>query len=220
MNKLRCDSTWKFLTPDQKQTLEGWLFDQQLGYDELLRRVSEHFGITASKTSLCNYCQRLARERVEHGMNDAQAVAKTAEKSKLDVSTTTEAALKMVGQRLMESAVKPISAKELIALTKVLLVSQQQEIQFGWQELSRERFEFKASKAALKAAPLLKEMDQQDEERELARIEQIKYGLFGKQWDKIRRPAPLPAAGEQQTVQPNNATLANPETSAIQDNSA
>src|SRR5689334_16223996 len=63
MRKLRPDSTWNRLTPGQKQTLEGWLFDENIRYREALTRVLAQFGIKTSMRSLAEYYNRLARER-------------------------------------------------------------------------------------------------------------------------------------------------------------
>ena len=62
-SKLRSDSTWAGLTSEQRETLEGWLFEENLGYAEVLERVQREFGVTASKSSLSRYYQRLAAVR-------------------------------------------------------------------------------------------------------------------------------------------------------------
>jgi hypothetical protein len=55
LGKLRCDSTWAALTPEQREMLEGWLFEENLGYTEVLERAQKEFGITGTKMSLTRF---------------------------------------------------------------------------------------------------------------------------------------------------------------------
>ena len=63
MGKMRADSAWSKLTAEQRETLEGWLFDENIGYKEALERAQKEFGITSSLSSLADFYQRRARER-------------------------------------------------------------------------------------------------------------------------------------------------------------
>jgi hypothetical protein len=68
--------------------------------------------------------------------------------------------------------------KELATLGRVLTQSEEREIQRGRLALAREKFEFKAAKAALKQLPLLDQMTQEDQEREDARMDAIRLAIF------------------------------------------
>jgi len=179
MSKLRSDSTWAVLTPPQKETITEWLFEENLGYDEALERIRKEFGISASKSSLASYYQSLANERLCEDLSEAHALANQACGANANVSTWRGAAVRIIGKKLMDCALKPGPAKELPTLATLILQSEQHEIQREWLALARERFEFKASKAALKVLPLLDEMNRDDEAREIARIETIKRKIFG-----------------------------------------
>jgi hypothetical protein len=48
MNKLRSESVFSQLTPEQVETLEGWLFEENLSYKEALERVQNEFRVEAS----------------------------------------------------------------------------------------------------------------------------------------------------------------------------
>ncbi len=63
MQKLRYYSAWSRLNPDQVELLEGWLFEQNMGYAEALARAKKEFGVKASIDSLGRYYQRRARKR-------------------------------------------------------------------------------------------------------------------------------------------------------------
>ena len=43
MSKLRSDSAWSKLTAEQRETLEGWLFEENIGYKEALERAQKEF---------------------------------------------------------------------------------------------------------------------------------------------------------------------------------
>src|SRR2546428_11254306 len=45
MRKMREDSTWNGLTGEQRQKLENWLFERNLGYAEALQRAHKEFGV-------------------------------------------------------------------------------------------------------------------------------------------------------------------------------
>jgi len=68
----------------------------------------------------------------------------------------------------------------LTAVGRLLSESEWTEIQRLRLALARERFEFRSSKAALEQLSKLEEMDQEDMEREEARVQAIKLRLFGK----------------------------------------
>ena len=67
---------------------------------------------------------------------------------------------------------------------KLLLQSQERDIQQERATLAREKYEFKA---AIKAAPQLASYEREEEERDLARIEKIKLFLFGREVDFIEK---------------------------------
>ena len=45
MRKMREDSTWNGLTGEQRQKLQSWLFERNLGYAETLERAHKEFGV-------------------------------------------------------------------------------------------------------------------------------------------------------------------------------
>ena len=63
MSKMRSDSTWNQLTPEQRETLETWLFDENLGYAETVERVRREFGLQATTLSVGRFRRRRAAER-------------------------------------------------------------------------------------------------------------------------------------------------------------
>ena len=62
MRKMRDDSTWNQLSPEQRETLEEWLFDENLGYEKTVKRVREEFGLETTIASVGRFYRRRARE--------------------------------------------------------------------------------------------------------------------------------------------------------------
>ncbi len=179
MSKVRCDSAWNGLTPEQKETVEEWLFEQNLGYDEVLERARKEFGVEASKSGLCRFYRSLARERLKEDLCAAQAIAAEAQGAEVDLATLRGGAVKMIGKRLIDAALNPGEIKELATLANLMLMSEQHEIQREWVSLARERFQFSAVEAARKIQDLVEQQNEEDMAREMARIDAAQRRLFG-----------------------------------------
>ena len=106
------------------------------------------------------------------------AVEVSAAEGKLDSLRTS--AMKLMGMRVLENVMARGDVKELAVLGRVLTQTEEREIQRSRLALAREKFEFKASKAALKQFRLLNQMTQEDEAREDAKIDTIRLEIFGK----------------------------------------
>ena len=76
MRKLRPDSNWCKLSAEQRETLERWLFEENIGYREALERVKREFGVTTSMRSMSEYYKRLARLRMRREGVTAKAAFK------------------------------------------------------------------------------------------------------------------------------------------------
>ncbi len=74
--KLRADSNWSGLTGEQRQTLERWLFEENLSYKETLERARKEFGIEASLASLQRFRRRVIKERTLAAMSEAEESAR------------------------------------------------------------------------------------------------------------------------------------------------
>lgn len=75
MNKLRSDSVFSQLNPEQLEKLEDWLFEERLGYKEILEHITKEFGVATSLSGIRRYYQRLATERSHTSLMEAMAVS-------------------------------------------------------------------------------------------------------------------------------------------------
>jgi hypothetical protein len=135
MTKPRSDSAWRRLTPEQKETLEGWLFEESLGYREVLERAQKEFGVTASIPSLAGYYQRLARERKFNRLAEAKDWALDAAADTPKINDVLDYAVRnLIGVTVYEMAVEgpeKVKVKEIGQLMKLLLQNRQIAVREG-----------------------------------------------------------------------------------------
>ena len=144
MSKPRSDSAWRRLTPEQRETLEGWLFEESLGYREVLDRAQKEFGVTASIPSLAGYYQRLARERKFNHFTEAQNWAVGTADTPHIPKVLNYALQNLIGVTVYEMAVEgpdKVKVKEISQLMKLLLQSRQQAVREARLALKKERLQ-------------------------------------------------------------------------------
>ncbi len=179
MSKLRADSTWNELTPEQLERLEEWLLVERASFREVRERVQREFGVTCSVSSVVRFQQHTETERAKAKM--AQGLLAAAEVNEVggNLENLRASSLKLIGNRLLLEAIRDGDVKELSLLGRLVLESQERDIQQARLDLARRRFEYKATQAAVKLAPMLDEMSQEDAAREMARIDAAQRRLFG-----------------------------------------
>jgi len=156
VSKIRDDSTWNQLTPEQRETMEGWLFDENLGYAKTLERVKAEFGLEATMSSLGRYYRCRARDRLVEDLLDAQEAAFDVKDLPLNVSIMREALAKLLYKAVLKRAIeKPEEVEQLAALTKLVLDSEDNDIRSRRLELAQRWFHDEATVAARKDLPQL-----------------------------------------------------------------
>lgn len=156
MRKLRDDSTWNRLTADQRESLEVWLFDENLGYAETLARVRRELGLEATVASLGRYYRRRARERQVNELVEAEAMAAVVNALPVSADSLREAAVKLAGKAALKLArERPDQVETLAALTRLLLDSEDTAIRRARLRLAERYFHFEETAAAQKELPKL-----------------------------------------------------------------
>ena len=181
MSKLRSDSTWAALTPEQRETLETWLFEENLGYEETLGCVQKEFGIEASKTSLVRFYHHAAEERMRREFLELKGTVGDIHGAEINWQELGSAAMALVAKRAVQLAVtSPHKVKELASLARVLVSSEAQSIRRGWLEIGQARCEQDLAaawqKRKLETDETVKEVSPEEEEE---RIQKIRRRLFG-----------------------------------------
>jgi hypothetical protein len=142
MSKLRADSAWSKLTAEQRETLEGWLFEENIGYREALERAQKEFGVTASTRSLADYYQRLAEERTRRELLGVKGLAGKIDKAGANWEDLGATAMTLVAKRMLQLAVaSPGKVREMASLGRLLVANEAIEIKRRWVELEEEKRE-------------------------------------------------------------------------------
>ena len=128
MSKMRSDCVFSKLTPEQAETLEGWLFEENLSYKEALERAQKEFGIGGSLTGLRRFYGRLAKERGRESLTAAMSMC--VEAAALGDNATLRAGLltmaNMCAVQFMTES--PRDIKQITALLRALTSAQAQEL--------------------------------------------------------------------------------------------
>ena len=179
MSKIRSDSIWNSLPPEQREQLEHWLFVEHIGYKEASERALKEWGVTGSETSVGRYYRRIQKERVVDELEEAVETATEVEAAPGKVQALKSSAMKVVGMRLLQNVMAKGDVKELAVLNRVLMQSEEKEIQRGRLALAQKKFEFKAAREVWKQARLMEKLTQEDQEREDAKLDAIRLAIFG-----------------------------------------
>lgn len=177
--KMRPDSTWNALTAEQREQLAGWLLEEMVPYRELKERIQKEFGVEASKSSLARYYRYLVKEREVDEMRELMATAEEMDSTGAKLECLRSSAWKVIGKRFLEKAIAGSDVKELAALGRLVVESEEREIQRNRVALSREKYEFKMARAVLKAAPTLKKLSKEKQDREDAELDEARLAIFG-----------------------------------------
>jgi len=150
MNKLRSDSVFCKLTTEQVEQLEDWLFEEKLGYKEVLEKIEKEFGVKGSQSGLSRFYQRLAVERSQMGLVEMVGAC-VAATGAAQPSGVLQAGLLTLGykcavQFLVES---PGKIREFTGLLRALTSAQALELKrvvFEREEAKRKQSEMEAER--------------------------------------------------------------------------
>ncbi len=189
MRKMRDDSTWNQLSPEQRETLESWLFDENLGYAKTLERAQKEFGVEATIASVGRFYRRRAQERQVEELVEAQAAADELNELPVSAESLRAAAVKLVGKAVLKMvSEQPDRLEQLASLTRLLLDSEDNDIRRARLRLAEKYFDYEATAASQKDLPQLRAyLAVVGDDTSLShdeKIERVQAILFG--WDRSR----------------------------------
>jgi hypothetical protein len=142
MSKMRSDSKWSELTAGQRETLEGWLFEENIGYQEARERLEKEFGMKASMRALSEFYQMTARQRMEKEFRSVKGIGGEIDKLEVELEDLGGTAMILVAKRMIQLAVdSPDKVLEMASLGRVLVANDAQEIRRRWLEMEEDRRE-------------------------------------------------------------------------------
>jgi hypothetical protein len=172
IKKSRSDASWNQLSPEARQALETWLFEDRLSHEQAHARAQTELGYTGSIASLKRFYSYLARERIVAGFPDSTAHARKIERSHASTEELRNAGLKVMAQSFLQQVTEsPQQVKQWGWLARLLLQSEENEIRRSFTvehhalrrqslQFARERFEYDVIEKAHKIWPMLRDLDQ------------------------------------------------------------
>ena len=168
MSKMRSDSKWNELTEAQRETLEGWLFEENIGYQEARGRLEKEFGMQASMRALSEFYQMTARERMEKGFRSVKDIGSEIGKLEVNLGDLGGTAMVLVAKRMIQLAVdSPDKVLEMASLGRVLVSNEAQETRRRWLEMEEDRRESELRKQSV--------LDKLHRDREMQRREETQH---------------------------------------------
>ena len=195
--KLREDSLWNRLTSAQRDTLDGWLFAENLGYAQVVTRVRDEFGLPTSVASVGRYFRRRARERQADELVESQAAAEAINRLPVSTGQLRAAALKLASKAALQLVTEqPERLEDVVALTRLLLESEANDLRRERLRLEARQFEHAMATATAGDLPklraYLKVIADDDQLSGEAKVQRVRDLLFG--WGQVKAPPPTPGA--------------------------
>ncbi len=189
MNKPRSDKKLEALSEEQERVLWKLLTTPGVRYDDAREFVKKEFGIALGSNRALSawYQERAARELIESTVRHAAVADECAGILSEKAPAMKQAAKGRLSQLLFQASVDGAQPKVLKDIAAVLGGLEYDEREAERLKLDREqialdrdKFEFNAAKAALKAATELKQIAADASLDEDARIQAARERLFGK----------------------------------------
>lgn len=185
--KTRTDSKLDGLPPHQKEVLERWLFEENLGYEEVLARLWRDFSVRSSRKAVGVFYQRVQQERMLQKVVSRAATANAVVK-KFDEhpADTYRAVLDFVGGIALNEAMKEdkdLSVEKLFDLTRLMIAARKEETRKEVVGLDRARFQRETCGLFLKWAEDQRAKDiANGSDSNASKIERLGQLMFGEEW--------------------------------------
>jgi hypothetical protein len=171
----RSDTAVRRLTPEQRAKVDGWLFDEQLSYAEVVLRCEKELGLALSKVNVGRYCrQEQAGGRRRNGQDRSAPT--------LDGGPGYIALLEAMNRAAQRAAQKieiGDDPRMVVEFARVLTAARQEANQSLRATTIREKFEFDAATACLVHQVGVQSIVNDEALDDTQRILKIRTELFG-----------------------------------------
>jgi hypothetical protein len=187
--KPRSDSILDGLPANQQESLERWLFEENLSLDGAKDRLWQDFSVRSSRSAVHTWYHKRAQERLLAKIAGAARASKQVVAAfQANPDNSYDALLGLIGQSALEAKMKGEelsleNLKDLAELTRLGLEARHDtralEIKERDLNLRKDKFEFSAAEACLKHLPALRQIGANKGLDERSKIQQIRLRLFG-----------------------------------------
>jgi hypothetical protein len=205
LKKVRSNAAWNALSPEQREKLEDWLFEDNLSYQTAWLRAKKLFGYTGSKSSIRRFHDRASQERTLSSLMTTREQVAAIQSAPVDVAQLCDAGMKVAAQMFLQQVTtQPEQTKQWGFFAKIVLRHQAVEarnavkreenaIRQGQLALAREKWNDELDQRA--RAEYAEALDKEINELQLAknpisgkyvynqRANRIRFGLFGRNLD-------------------------------------
>lgn len=151
MRKVRADSKWNGLSTEQCETVERWLFDENVSYTETAERVKREFGMETSPWSVGRFYRQRARVRQAMELLESQVASDQLGAIPAKTQDLRATMIKLIAKSAVRMAIeKPGEVERLMPLAKMLLDSEENEIRLRRVKLEERYYDFQANGACAK----------------------------------------------------------------------
>lgn len=184
MSKPNSNSVLDSLPKNQQAQLEEWLFDENISYKEASKRCGEILQISPAPapSALSGWYQRVAQRRMMDRIAASRSNANlVVDQLKKNPAKTYEALTGMIAQMAFEQSMKgeKMDLAMLTDLSNLTLSNRSLDLKEKEISLKRDRFEFDATKAALKQLPALRKIAADNLLSETDKLTKARQLLFG-----------------------------------------
>jgi len=197
MAKVKSHAKWNGLSKQQRDTLEEWLFEEQMGFVKAWERAKTELGFTGSVSSLRRFHGRTAQERMLAGFAEAGRVMASVDKSPVEAEALRSSGMKVATQVFFKLVTeKSEELKAWLPLAKLLaqcekneswraVKDEENEIRKATLKFAQIRFQYDTMGEAMRALPQLQKAREAQEESEMTvyeknkRLNDLRRRMFG-----------------------------------------
>ena len=194
MKKAKSNASWNKLTPKQRETLDRWLFEENLSYAVIFAKVPRaDLGYKGSETSLRRYYERRRQERLLTDLKEVGQDMIEVRGLDADPNLSRKVSMQMLGAylfRVLREA--PDKVKEWAPVANLLVrndyneimreaKAREHQIREKAMAFAKERYEFDMMEKALQALPELLELQEAKKDPATKRYEE------NARWNRVRR---------------------------------
>lgn len=184
---MRDDSLWEDLTGEQRGKVYEWLFEENLTYAQTAERIKSEFGRQTSVSSVGRMFRCMVRTWQRGELIEAHNYAENVNNVYGTTREMREATVKMLAAQAVRRATeKSESLGNLLALSKTLLSSEENEIRLRRVKLEEQTLDFKFAMAGsdqvLKVKQWLqkvqkdRQMKSSDKEEQIRNVKEYLFG--------------------------------------------
>jgi hypothetical protein len=202
LRKVRSDAKWKGLSKEQCERLEEWLFEDNISYKTVAKRLKGEFGLEASKASVGRFYRHRAKVRQGMELLEAQVASDNLGVMPARTEDLRETTVKLLAKKALRLAMEqPEEQDELLQVMRLLLASEENEIRLRRVRLGEREHDFAANTACAKELQKVRSYLRTVAENE-SLTEEEKHGralklLFGRETVPVEETNGEPAGATQ-----------------------